>query len=676
MNLSFFRRKANKYFALLVVLLLSNSLLANDSIPDNKFLENCKKSDAYLVYYYTDVTYSKFWSGYKRHTSISAKLVVNNAAGVDKFAFLNLTESISNNLKGIKVKTIKSDGSIIELDSSLVFKRESKSNKFGPISYPIPGVEPRDTIETSYAYSEYIKKYELKDFVNLYSNLPSLNSEYTVRTNSELKVRYKTYNNFPDPQVISNDTLIYCVFKMDKVKGVSENQNTCTPCELPYLYYSIEDNKSELVTWKDIYNEEFNVVTQPISLDYEKSSYYRRWKKRVIGEAKDSTKFYQLRLLHKDIQDNFQMEPLRLDELIKSSGYFLKEKRFNPSSIRRLYRQLLEDLEIEYSAVFARSKRNGPIDPHYIRKGEYDHIFYAYNNDKGILNLLYPNDEYHKYQINEIPTSIYNTNAIIAKPYLTDKLKKNDKFITYDFKLAEVDSVTADIIKLPKMNVNNNYLRHIYYSDINLSEKNIFFKYRFSVAGGLSTDLRSFFSYLNQNKEASDFYDALTEFEGNDSAIQIDTVTTVKLKETSPFNFSVVAEVTLKDGVTYLNNDILSISLENLIEHKQVETDLDSVDLNYYLDYAYADYFMIILNFPCEIEVLDIENNQTSFKNDSGEYLFEVKTEGNNTQLVIQSNYKIIKEMIPKEEYEQLKTLNKIVKEIKNKRLIIKLINK
>ena len=673
MSLLFLQKRVNKYCIIFIMLSFSNCLRANDSISKNEFLKHCKKSDAYLLYSYTDVSYVELWSRYKRQTSVSTKLVVNNNSGVDNFAFLNLTQNISNNLKEIQFKALKADGTVIELDSSLVFQRKSKDKKFGSINYPIPGVEPGDTIETYYVYTEYLRNYELKDFVNLYSNVPSLKTEYTVKCEPKFLVRYKSYNNFPEPEVISNDTLIYCVFKMKNIKGLSENQNTCLPCELPYLYYSIENEKSRIRTWMDVYNQEFNVLTQPISFDYEKSSYYRRWKRRVIGEAKDSTKYYKFKLLHNDILNNVKMEPAKMDELIKSSGYFLKEKRFNPFSIKRLYRQLLEDLEIEYSAVFSRSKRSGPIDPYYIRKGEYDHIFFAYENGNGSINLLYPHEAYYKYQINEIPTSIYNTESIIAKPYLTEKIKKSDKFINYDLELAEVDSVTVRTMKLPGMSVDHNYIKQIYYSNIDLKEKNPTFKYRFSVSGGLSTELRSFYDLLNQNKEVSDFYDALAQFEGNKTEMQIDTIISIKFKNTTPFNYSVTAEGTLKEALNFLNDSILSISFENLINHNQIESELDSIDLNYYLDYKYTDQCMIILKFPCEIEVLGFDSNKMDFKNDYGEYLFNLKISSNKNELRLISHYKIIKEMIPKDEYKQLKKINKLVKEIKNKRLIIKL---
>jgi len=674
MILSFLSQRVEKQVVCLCVFFFPLGILAGDSIPQADFLRYCKKSDAYLKHSYTDVTYVKTWSNYKRYVTITNKLVLNNREGVDRFAYLNLTEFISNHIYEIDVKTLKANGSVIEVDSSKVFQRKPNSRKFGPINYPIPGVEPGDTIEASYTYTEYVKLSEMMDFVNLYSNVPSLNTEYSIKSGPELSIRYKGYNKFPEPQVISNDTLIYCVFKMKEVKELEENDNTCIPCELPYVYYSMEKSDTETRKWKDIYNQEFNFITQPIALDNKNSSYYNKWKRTVIDKAKDSSKYYHFNLLHQDIMKNILMEPARKDEMVKSSGYFLKEKRFNPFGIRRLYRQLLEDLGIDYWAVFARSKRSGKIDPHYIRWGEYDHVFFAYNDDKGVLKLLYPHEAIYKYQIDEIPTSLYNTEAVIAKPYLTKKIRRKDKFIGYDFELAEADSVTVNIIKLPSSSPHHNYIKQIFYNTVNLKEKTNQLKYRFAVSGGLYTDLKSFFELLAQDTQASDFYDALDEFEGEEDLVNIDTITKTIFKETKPLSYTMNAEGTLNGTLSFLNDRMISISLDKLVQHNQIESDQDEVSLNYYLDYGYSDYLMAIFKFPENVEILDLDSYNTSLTNEYGEYFFKLKLVGKN-EVTLQSNYQINKEMIPKEAYGHLKSLNQLVQETKNKRIIVKVMD-
>lgn len=647
------------------------------SVPgkaEDPFLTLCKNSDAYFTHSYRDITYEKYWGNYRKHISINNKLVVNNPSGVEKYAFLRLDEFESNTIESIKIRTLKANGSIVELDSSLVFKRNSKREKFGPINYPIPAVEPGDTIETSYVYYERIEESNLNGYVNLYSAVPSINSQYTIKTGPQLTVRYKTYNDFPNPAVIANDTIVYLQFSMDNVIGLEENEYSCLPCEKPYLYYSLEKNDSELRSWRDVYNEEFNFLTQPMALDTENSSYYNRWKRRVIGEAKDSTKYYQLELLHNEVLKNFKILPVQENEFIKSTGFFLKEERFDPISIRRFYRQLLEDLEIEYWAVFGRSKRFGTIDTEYIRKGEFDHVFFAFENEKGTVQFLYPHEEFYMYLIDEIPTSLYDTKAVLVKPQTNNKKKKKDIFIDSKLELAKVDSVSVATINLPGMDSNYNYINQMISSEVDTKNKRATLRYRFETSGGMSTEMRSFFDMLSQNEEASNFYSALTEFEGIDNTLQIDSVTTRTQKLSKPFAYILSAEGTLNNAITFVNDSLISVSLDKLIQHYQLENTSESSQLNYYLDYNYSDYFTFYLNFPSDIEVLGLENGNLNLKNELGEYLFEItKSKGN--QLKLQSNYIILKNLILKEKLNELKLLNEGVKNVKSKRLIVKLKN-
>ncbi|UII80404.1 hypothetical protein [Flagellimonas sp. CMM7] len=83
---------------------------------------------------------------------------------------------------------------------------------------------------------------------------------------------------------------------------------------------------------------------------------------------------------------------------------------------------------------------------------------------------------------------------------------------------------------------------------------------------------------------------------------------------------------------------------------------------------------MAIFKFPNDVEILDIDGYDVDFKNDYGEYLFKLKLVGGN-EVTLQSNYKINKEMIPKDEYGHLKKINQLLQEIKNRRILIKIKN-
>ena len=668
----------NKSYSLIIICIslffFSFNHSTNKNSLNDPFTDICKNSDAYYLYNLTDVFYTKNWYASKRKISIKTKLVVNNTNGVDKNAFLKLSEFESNHLDKIKIRTLKADGSIIELDSSLVFQKKSDTKKFSAINYPIPAVEPGDTIESFYVYTEKLENSKLMNYVNFQADIPSIKSKYTIKTGSKLEITYKQYNNFPKPEIISNDTLIQLDFTMKNVKGLDKHEYNCIPCEIPYLYYNLENKKSPVRSWNDVYNDEFNFLTQPISLDHHRATYYKRWKRRTIGKAKDSSKYYKFKLLYNEVLNNFKMVNINRKEFIKSSGYFLKEKKFDPVSLRRFYRQILEDLNIDYWAVFGRSRLLGQIDSDYIRKGEFDHVFFAYINEKGFANFLYPHDEIHKYQINEIPTKLYSTKAVLVKPIYKEKKPKKAKFITRNLMVAKADSVSISTIKLPGMNSNYNYIQQTVSGHVNLKEKETLIKYLFKASGGLSTELRTFFSVLDKDKEASKYYNTLSKFEGNDNAIQIDTFTNPKLNRKKPFTYLMNGKGKLNNTITFINDSLVSISIDKLIDHNQLKSVTQNIDLNYYLDYSFSDNFVLYLNFPFDIEILGIKDGNINYKNKYGKYFFKIVKSKKN-QLVLKSNYTINKNIIPKEDYKEIKQLNNKVTAIKSKRIIVKLKN-
>lgn len=642
---------------------------------ENDFNEVIKNAEAYYLFSQLNVIYKRTWTLYKRDIEVKSKLVVNNIAGVDKFAFLNLTENQSNNLKRISVKTLKADGSIIELDSSLVFSSDKKNIDFGVISYPIPGVEPGDTIETSYVFTENVEKQELSDYAHLHNEIPNLNSEYNVKTETDLWIRYKTYNGFPEPEVVSKDSSLHVRFALKNIDGLKINEYSCVPCELPYFYYAMEEKENHMRSWKDVYNEEFNAITQPLALDLQNKSYYKRWKKRVIGTAKDSSKYYQFKLLHQEVVDKFTMQPIQIMEMAKPTGYFLKEEKFDELSIRRFYRQVLEDLEIPYWAVFGKSKRNGVIDPHYIRIGEYDHNFFAYENANGSLSFVYPHDEIFMYLIDEIPTTLYQTEVILVKPYESEsnkKKRKSDKFIGRDLQMAKVDSVLATLVKIPGISRPNNYSNQMVFAKVDPTSKSTSLRYRYSLSGGISTDVRNFFQMMSQDEEMSEYYDTYYELDEDGDWMEVDSIKNIHVNNKKPFLFTVSGSGSLKEVVSFVNDSLVSISIDKIIEPAQIESINETAELDYYIDYAYSDYFTFVLNFPNDIEVLGIGDGVNDYKNEFGAYYLEIK-QSNSKELSIKSNYKILEDFIPKDKYSKLKELNNLVSEIKNKKIIVKL---
>ena len=670
-----FSTKYKRTFVVLFVLaiLCSYSFIKINENPD-PFDEVCKNADAYFEYAYTDVTYVKSWSKFKKYTTISNKMVINNKIGVDEYAFLRLSDYETNHLSKISVKTLKANGAVVELDSATVLKKDTKTRKFSAVNYPIPAVEPGDTILTSYTTYEYLNKYSLKDYVGLHNPIPNKDSQYSIKSGTELRVKYKQYNKFPKPQVVNNDSIIYLQFSMKNVKGFQENDYSCLPCELPYVYYALETgkkNKNRL--WKDVYNEEFNVLSQPIKIDYQNATYYKRWKRRTLKEARDSSKYKQLEILVNEVVDNYEIVPLEFEELIKTNGYFLKEKKFNTTSLYRFYRQLLEDLDIKYWAVFAKSKRLGEIDDQFIRKGEFDHIFFAYQDENNTLKFLYPHSQNLKYQIDEFPTNIYNSTAILVRPIYSEEEKKRDRHVRTDLEFAQFDSISVSKITLPGVNPKVNRTNQLIYAQVDLENKKTNLKSRFTATGGLSTEIRATLNEIYASKEVGDYFNAMMEVE-EENAIEIDTVIYSNLNKNRPFSFTMNSVGKLNKAINFVNPKMLSLSIDKLIAHTKLNVANSSPDLDYYIDFAYSDYFSFYLNFPKNIQVLGLEDNSFQVENDYLKYTFNV-TQSKENQLKLNSVYTVKKDFIPKSEYENLKSVHDEIRKKKNKSFLIKVLD-
>jgi hypothetical protein len=177
---------------------------------------------------------------------------------------------------------------------------------------------------------------------------------------------------------------------------------------------------------------------------------------------------------------------------------------------------------------------------------------------------------------------------------------------------------------------------------------------------------------LNKDKNMSDYYDALNEYQGEDNTIQIDTVISRNQNSKKPFSLDINAEGKLNNVITFINDSTVSVSFDKLIKHNQLVNNTSNSDLNYYLDYSYSDLFIFYLNFPREIEILGLDNSCLEFKNGFGEYSFTLRKSKNN-QLQVNSNYKILEDHIRKEELQELDLLNEQVAIAKNKRLLIKI---
>jgi len=609
-------------------------------------------------------------------TTVHSRLKINTRSGIEKYAFVYLNKEQKSHLKQLEARTIKPDGSVIILDTTQIFKtnipfEDEEDKQYDQLRFAIPGVEVGDLIELHYTIEDQPATLrEQYGTIFMHQELPVVNSSYDVVVPASVNIVYKQYNGFPDPEIIETDTNITCRFMLKYLNPVRMLQYSCPACELPYVsYYFIYDQNKMAREWKDVFNYDFNALTLPLAMDNEKASFYQKWKKNLLKNAGDSSEYYQLRILLDAIIQGIEVRDLEPQELNKNMGYYLYNGYIDPLSVRRLYRQILDDLGIEYWACFAKNKWMGPLDPVFIRSNDITDLFFLLEENGKPGKYLYPHNTLYKFQLNEIPTHLYNTAAIIIKPYKDPDVKKASPIYSFF-----PDSVIIQQIILRAGNSNLNYAKHQIYCDADLSAKEHSFKSDFTISGGVSTRYRLIFSYLASNEEINELFRTMMGYTGDDSPLEVETILKRDLKHIYPFKYTVLAAGHLKKGMDYLNDSIRSINLHDFILHDQIFSEDDSIDLAYNLEYAYTDIMQFFISFSKPVEIINLSSFNNQISNEIGEYNCNVSV-SDNQRIIITSKYSTKKDVITSEEYAQLRDLNQTLKDTRSSRLIIKILD-
>ncbi len=237
-------------------------------------------------------------------------MVFNNRSGVENYAYFNVSRYALDQIKSFNIKTTKADGVLAEIDSADVFKYMPALGESGQIVLPIPGIEPGDTLEVNFLFTERIRDPETGTYILPFREIPNLAEIYKISIPNYLHLDIKKNNNHPEPIIETTDSLVTCLFRLENLPGIKYNEYTCPFCELPYVHYTVFANENSLKTYKHIYNQSFNVFTQPMMADRQHASQYKKWKRSVLKNAGDVDKFQTLELLLDDIMQNYVIEPL------------------------------------------------------------------------------------------------------------------------------------------------------------------------------------------------------------------------------------------------------------------------------------------------------------------------------------------------------------------------------
>jgi len=534
------------------------------------------------------------------------------------------------------------------------------------IKYAIPGVEPGDEIEFRCEY-EVRGDLTSKMYGNVFlvNYLPVVKSRYSIKVPYPYAVFYKCYNGFKNPTTYTSGSKITCTFLLDSISVINDLLYASVYNEIPYFYYSIEYDKTlaEAIHWKDLFNK-FNQYTSlpPYMVEYDASC--NQWIRKNLKHFKEMDKFQQFKEVYSRITESYDnisvaenINPLIQPVISRMDGAYLYRACYP-------YVKLLKYLDIEFFTGFARNKYYGKIDENFIRKDEITDIFLMYYDKDSNMNMVYPNDKYHKYHLNEIPVYLYGTDAyMINMSYLADHKPMNELY------KADHDSdLIIRKVQIRKGNEKSNYYQRIRNIGIDLNSDVASYQSTTNFSGSSSTANRFFFQEIFHDKEKYKAF--LANVHDNRDIFKVDSIYLKYEQSKSPFKYSFFTTGTLKNFFNHINDSTIIISVEDILNNNIIQYNKQYRNLDLVLPYKFTDIQDLIIEFDRPVKIVNEEALEKELENGIGSYKFQLMLMGNN-KVRLTSTYIIKQDNISKTMLNQLDALNNAAGEMGNSKVIV-----
>ena len=634
------------------------------NIPDSMLTDN-----AVCIYNLYEIR-NKRSDGTIRNRSIllhKKRIKILTQKGLDEYSNFSMSYPSYGILKYMDARTIKNDGSIIDFKASdlkIIYTRQNKSIKRSIQLMNVPGAEIGDEIEFVY-YVESIGITEFKD-IFLHEQIPILTSIFRHVFDNGIFPDYKLYNGMPSPTIDKQTNQSTYFWELRNLQGTNDNEYGIRQESLPYIRYSISifnHHDPEIIeifrkanrSWKPLYDG-YNYMIQNEA--FEKMYWGNSLEGLIIKQNKKhpsqsiDQKIYYLSSI---LNDSLTITEYDDKSSPRPAMFYLDNKRMDERTVYKFIDTYLKLNNINYFIAFGRDRYEGKLDISFPTSKTITDIFYVIINDQGELHYLYPPKVNKKYYIDELPTSISGSNAIL----ITD----TGKFKTTDIAVSSMN--------IPYNDVNTNIWSKKTFININLNssvQSNKLLS-QHTLMGDFSTDYRD--SILNLKNEL----DANLEFSNIlnlNSNYKIDTFYTENLKKIFPYNYSFKYEGHIDNMIQKLDSGYYSIQLNDLLNHYYLNTKAQKRILDFYCPYAYSDITKIYLKFDQEIDILNstiLSSNK--FQSSTSNYEVNINKVDKNV-LLIESKLIVSKIKATPSEYAELHQTNEAAKKASQSRILIK----
>lgn len=662
----------NKFFLLLAINILTTTIVVyaqssyeyewrekgvyesiSDTIKNEDAIMIYQKKETNLLFSYDDLSITTT-------EKIHQKIKFLTQKGIEKYSRIYLPVNYEENLQVIDARTIKNDGSVIDLKSSDLKKlniadRYDVNRKLKLLIFSIPGIEINDEVEVFIKYSGRGIMTSNEVFLNTF--LPTLQSSFTMNISIGIGTEIKTYNQMPKPEIKERNDIVTYTWIQNNLSATNSGTNDIPSKTLPYLRFAVRDitarfqgikqtQKIEPNSWLFFVDMVLFIAEPPNYWGRPKVQYLNTFLDEQLKNPAQNTKLEKLVGVHNYINDSVEVKRLKEEESNNPLGYHLYNKKIDTKNLVYLYSKIFEELGLNYFLGIGKSKFTGDIDLEFVSRSQLTHYFFAVEIENN-LYFLFLKDEENFYNLGEIPVELQGTDAVlISRKNIPDRIKKitlqvNDKSINYYRKRTIVN--------------------------VNTQSDSLLFNIKETFSGAVSTVYRQ--TIIKNNHELLE--KAKEYYVNKQTSITLDSISIGNVQHSYPYVFTVNS----KAHATTLNNadkKLLSVSIKDWLNHHCAIPEPYKRDLDYHSDFNYSDNIKYYFTFDRAIEVVNKEANEIKIQNDYGSYSFTI-TPVNEKTILIDSNYEINKEMLEKEKYNQITELYDAFQKANNTQLIFKI---
>ena len=574
------------------------------------------------------------------HT-IHQRIKIFSELGLNESAYVYVLLDQVSNILTMDARTIKQDGRIIDLKSDDIFGSVDEEDEMlgagglmNHVRFAIPGVEVGDEIETFIVLEkpEFVGGDILPN-----SHAFSLNTKYAFMIPRGLELDYNIVNGFPAPRTSQMTFGTMAIFESQNLESILEEEYSIPYIDLPWFSFTVQPSMyygdpGPLAEWMQIENMVKATLENSNKVKGKHAKYFREKFYRIAQPS--DTKFGKFKLLYSYLVDSLEMRELQSKkEANKSNEYYFYNGFMDKLTFYKLVAQIAQKLGLKYRICFARDRYRGPINYLHPRYNEVDEFVFVIYDDKLKPYFLSMQHPITHFEIGEIPSylsgsfAMYNSGGI-ARPSIDSIWFPTwgaDTNLMVDILDLEIDPQNPDSSNLIIDAIAKGHASSIYRGINDLMTEDTMM-------------MNSFLEY--RRKENPDLY--------------VDSSVLISFSKDFPFELHVRTYAGVENAFTILNDSLISIPLEELISHSNIDINTKRRKLDYYPEFQYNDSIVMTCSFPegYKLEILNQDGLADYISNNTGSYRISLDSESNLIKLY--SAYKIRTDRIPVEKIEEL----------------------